>query len=97
MTEANVVNIVGGLGNQLFQYLFGLALEKQSGRPTLYDVSDFAHYKLHGGLAIDRYFALTLSVASDAAASSRRNVLSVQTGLRAPRKGATFETMRLRL
>ncbi|SFS29862.1 alpha-1,2-fucosyltransferase [Brevundimonas viscosa] len=60
MARPNIVNIVGGLGNQLFQYLFGLALERETGRQTLYDVSDFEHYDLHGGLTIERYFDLDL-------------------------------------
>lgn len=60
MSEPNIVNIVGGLGNQLFQYLFGLTLEARSGVPTRFDVSDFSRYTLHGGLAIETYFDLTL-------------------------------------
>lgn len=60
MTRPNVVNVVGGLGNQLFQYLFGLALEDRTGRPTLFDVSDFDWYDLHGGLKIEEYFEVEL-------------------------------------
>ena len=60
MSEPNIVNIVGGLGNQLFQYLFGLTLEARSGVPTLFDVSDFARYGLHDGLVIESYFDLKL-------------------------------------
>lgn len=63
--SANVVNIVGGIGNQLFQYLFGVALEYETSRPTLYDVGDFEHYKLHGGLKLEVYFDLKLPIATD--------------------------------
>lgn len=58
--SANVVNIVGGVGNQLFQYLFGRALEQATGVETRYDLSAFASYKLHGGFALERAFELQL-------------------------------------
>lgn len=35
----NVVRVVGGLGNQLFQYAFGRVLEEHSGNCTNYDIS----------------------------------------------------------
>jgi hypothetical protein len=56
----NIVNIVGGLGNQLFQYLFGQILEKKNGKKTLYDISDFKRYKLHEGFVIEKYFDVSL-------------------------------------
>ncbi|TFB47793.1 alpha-1,2-fucosyltransferase [Cryobacterium tagatosivorans] len=37
----NVVGLLGGLGNQLFQYSFGKWLELQSGHPTKFDLSAF--------------------------------------------------------
>jgi hypothetical protein len=33
----NVVKFAGGLGNQLFQYAFGQAIQQSSGAPTFYD------------------------------------------------------------
>jgi hypothetical protein len=43
-----IVKIVGGLGNQLFQYAFGKALEAHTGLKVHYDISDFNEkYKLH--------------------------------------------------
>lgn len=37
----NVVGIFGGLGNQMFQYVFGRALERRSGDETYYDLTYF--------------------------------------------------------
>lgn len=66
MTPPNVVNVVGGLGNQLFQFLFGIALEQETGRQTVYDVSDFERYRLHEGLVIETYFSVLLDRAQPA-------------------------------
>jgi hypothetical protein len=41
-----VIRIIGGLGNQMFQYAFYLALKKKDPKVKL-DVSDFKYYKLH--------------------------------------------------
>lgn len=49
MSTPNVVTIVGGLGNQLFQFAFGQHLEQLTGRPTRYDLRQFQSYRLHGG------------------------------------------------
>lgn len=38
----NVVRIWGGLGNQMFQYAFGLALARSTGDETRYDLSWFS-------------------------------------------------------
>lgn len=64
MNGIDIVNIVGGLGNQLFQYLFGRTLANASGRTMVFDISDFQHYRLHGGLAIEKYFEVELPLAS---------------------------------
>jgi hypothetical protein len=66
MSGIDIVNIVGGLGNQLFQYMFGRTLENISGRKMLFDISDFQHYQLHGGLAIEKYFEVELPLVSRA-------------------------------
>ena len=36
-----VVRLMGGLGNQMFQYAFGCALSERQGRPLLFDLSWF--------------------------------------------------------
>lgn len=66
MSGVDIVNIVGGLGNQLFQYLFGQTLANVSGRTMVFDISDFQRYRLHGGQAIEKYFEIELPLASGA-------------------------------
>lgn len=62
----NLVRIVGGLGNQLFQYAFGLYLEDLTGRETSFDLRALQGYTLHGGgLAVERVFDLSIPVASE--------------------------------
>lgn len=57
-----VVKLIGGLGNQLFQYAFSKKVENQ-GFNIYHDVSDFKYYKKHGGLEIDKFFDLELKLA----------------------------------
>ena len=64
MSGFDIVNIVGGLGNQLFQYLFGRTLANASGRTMVFDISDFQQYRLHDGLAIEKYFEIELPLVS---------------------------------
>jgi len=49
----NYVKLIGGLGNQLFQYAYALNLFKKGKRVKL-EVSEFNHYKLHK-LSIQNY------------------------------------------
>lgn len=60
-----VVRILGGLGNQMFQYALFLALQKAF--PTeeiLVDTSVFASYKVHNGLELQKVFGVELPQAS---------------------------------
>lgn len=41
-----VVNLIGGLGNQFFQYALGYAICKENGQELLIDNSDFKTYKV---------------------------------------------------
>lgn len=41
-----LVKLIGGLGNQMFQYATGRALAQRCGVPLLLDASGFAHYDL---------------------------------------------------
>lgn len=46
-----LVRLIGGLGNQMFQYATGRALAARLDAPLLLDLRDFRHYKLrHYGL-----------------------------------------------
>ena len=49
-----IVKIIGGLGNQMFQYAFAKALQ-QKGYEVKIDISAFETYKLHGGYQLDKY------------------------------------------
>lgn len=49
-----IVRIVGGLGNQMFQYSYAKALQ-QKGFEVLLDLSKFKTYKLHGGYQLDKF------------------------------------------
>ncbi|WP_150464417.1 alpha-1,2-fucosyltransferase [Francisella sp. XLW-1] len=49
-----IVKIVGGLGNQMFQYAYARALESR-GYDVKIDISEFSKYKLHGGYQLNRY------------------------------------------
>lgn len=49
-----IVKIIGGLGNQMFQYAYAKALE-QRGNEVKIDITVFETYKLHGGYQLDKY------------------------------------------
>lgn len=49
-----IVRIVGGLGNQMFQYAYAKALQ-QKGFNVQIDISKFKTYKLHGGYHLDKF------------------------------------------
>lgn len=59
-----IVKIIGGLGNQLFQYAAGRRLANTCGAELKLDLSGFANYKLHSyGL---NHFSITAPAASPA-------------------------------
>lgn len=49
-----IVRIVGGLGNQMFQYAYAKALQHK-GYDVKLDISKFKKYKLHGAYQLDKY------------------------------------------
>ena len=57
-----IVRIVGGLGNQMFQYAYAKALSLKGYNVKL-DISKFRKYKLHGGYQLDKY-KISLEVAN---------------------------------
>lgn len=61
-----IVRIIGGLGNQMFQYAFFLSLQNK-GFNTKIDISGYANYSLHYGLELEKVFRLELKhcIASD--------------------------------
>lgn len=53
-----ISNVIGGLGNQMFQSAAGHALAKTKGQaPHLLDMSSFSDYRLHNGFELARVFA----------------------------------------
>lgn len=62
--ESLITHLIGGLGNQMFQYAAGYALSKRLGVALKFDISDFKEYKLHNGLEILRIFNCPFEYAS---------------------------------
>lgn len=53
-------HIIGGLGNQMFQYAAGRSLALRNGCELQLDTSDFAAYTLHQGFELDTVFGIDL-------------------------------------
>ncbi|MCG6191229.1 alpha-1,2-fucosyltransferase [Maribellus maritimus] len=54
-----VVKIIGGLGNQMFQYAFFLFMKKE-GINAKIDITDFDNYTLHNGFELKRVFGINI-------------------------------------
>jgi len=59
-----IVNIFGGLGNQMFQYALMKALEERFQEPVMADIHLFKDYDRHNGLEIERIFPIRLPLAT---------------------------------
>ena len=60
-----IVNIIGGLGNQMFQCAFAIALrEANQGEQVKLDISHFNGYGLHNGFEVKRLFDFPLDIAT---------------------------------
>lgn len=53
-----IVNLMGGLGNQMFQYAYGYALEKRTGVPVGFSSDMFSAYNSHNGYELEQVFGL---------------------------------------
>ncbi|MDP3332699.1 MAG: alpha-1,2-fucosyltransferase [Methylococcaceae bacterium] len=62
-----ISHILGGIGNQMFQYAAGRALSLVNNQQFLVDLSDFSNYRLHHGFELTRVFNLNAEAASIAA------------------------------
>lgn len=60
-----IVNLIGGLGNQMFQYATGRALSLRLAQPLRLDISDFDGYGSHQGFELSRVFACNPEIATD--------------------------------
>lgn len=66
-----ISQIIGGLGNQMFQYAVGRALSLDRRQPLRLDISAFANYELHQGFELHRVFNCSGEIAT------RKNVNGV--------------------
>ena len=73
-----ISKIIGGLGNQMFQYAAGRALAERHGVPLCLDLSGFQGYRLHQGFELNRVFRCETSTADT-------DLLRTQLGWRAGR------------
>lgn len=70
-----ISNIIGGLGNQMFQYAAGRALSLHHNVPLLLDTNEFENYHLHQGFELHRVFTCPIIYANP---NEIRNVLGWQ-------------------
>lgn len=61
-----VSQILGGIGNQMFQYAVGRALALERGQSLRLDISGFAGYGLHHGFELQRVFKCPVETATEA-------------------------------
>jgi hypothetical protein len=59
-----ITRLIGGLGNQMFQYAAGAALAARTGQALRLDLTSLRKYKLHQGYQFDQIFAGDFQTAS---------------------------------
>ncbi len=59
-----ISQVIGGLGNQMFQYAVGRSLALRNNTTLRLDVSGFENYGLHQGFELHRVFACSVELAS---------------------------------
>jgi len=57
--------IIGGLGNQMFQYAAGRALSLRLNEPQFFDLSAFSNYQLHDGFELAGVFQCNIQAATE--------------------------------
>ena len=60
-----ISNIIGGLGNQMFQYAAGRARSLKLDVPLKLDTRDFSGYQLHQGFELNNLFNCRAEIAND--------------------------------
>lgn len=70
-----IANIIGGLGNQMFQYAAARAVSLDRGTPLLLDISNFSNYRRHQGFELQRIFCCPVEMANK---SDLRDILGWQ-------------------
>lgn len=71
VSDLIIAQLLGGLGNQMFQYAAGRALSIERGQALHLDVSGFTDYGLHQGFELARVFRSTFSTATEAEVRAR--------------------------
>ncbi|HEY5994805.1 MAG TPA: alpha-1,2-fucosyltransferase [Gallionellaceae bacterium] len=61
-----ITNIIGGLGNQMFQYACGRSLSLGTGQPFRLATDQFRGYALHNGFELQRVFNMRAPLATEA-------------------------------
>jgi hypothetical protein len=61
-----ITRIIGGLGNQMFQYATGRALSLEYEQSLRLDISGFTGYELHYGFELHRVFECLAEIATEA-------------------------------
>lgn len=77
-----ISHIIGGLGNQMFQYAVGRSLSLTYDLPLWLDISEFDRYELHNGFELQRVFCCPVVVATE---ENVRSILGWQSSLFARR------------
>lgn len=60
-----IVLFNGGLGNQLFQYIFSKVIEKYSREECILDDSEFFVAKEHNGYELEKVFGIKANLLSE--------------------------------
>jgi len=60
-----IIKLIGGLGNQMFQYSAGYALAKKHNTNLFLDTRIFQDHKMHNGFELDRVFKIDSFVAEE--------------------------------
>lgn len=70
-----ISNLIGGLGNQMFQYAAGRSLSLDRVQPLRLDIAGFTGYGSHQGFELGRVFACLVEIATE---SEMRRILGWQ-------------------
>lgn len=73
MDKTIIVRIIGGLGNQMFQYAFYKMLEEKFSNVKC-DIQGYDNYKLHTGFSLPKYFDVKLNFASPSEINQVTNI-----------------------
>lgn len=87
-----IVNVTGGLGNQMFQYAAARALTMRRSIPLKLDISEFYSYNLHQGFELADIFSCSFDIASVA---DLREMLGLHASVKVRNTLSRFKLKRL--